>query len=456
MINTTGIPGHNGTTNLGETIISVAGSGSDYVAGGQDGTLFTVQLSGDSQPVMQGSVSVGGQLRGLAETPFRVYCAAGGAGLAVVDISSRSQPEVVETIDLGGAVVSVSRSNQTLFCGVQGLGLATVKIEGDSLVPQGFLSTQSTPTYIVTSPGRVYAALPDNGILVADSSLADPLQLSTLDLPGADGLALVGDVLLVGRGSFGLSSVEVSDCASVGVQPTTRFIPAGARVVGAENTFWVTDVAVANFAASVATMSVSYLVKDQGNLVPQTEALVLESGEQRVLADVFLELFELEEANGALRAIVSHPNVKVTSRTYNAAGATGTYGQFIPSHTMEEALTPGILGTLQQLQETSQFRTNIGLVNPTVLDVEVDVELYRSSGNLLGVVSRTLEPYEMMQVNRIFDQVGSGVVESGYAVVKVQSADGAILAYASVIDNQSGDPVYVAAQHLVPGTPFDG
>jgi hypothetical protein len=88
--------------------------------------------------------------------------------------------------------------------------------------------------------------------------------------------------------------------------------------------------------------------------------------------------------------------------------------------------------------------------------VDVDVELYTSSGNLLGIVSRTLEPYEMIQVNRIFDQVGAGLVQSGFAVVKVDSADGKILAYASVIDNQSGDPVYVAAQALVPGTPFDG
>jgi len=451
-----GIPGHIATTDLGETIISVAGSGSDYVAGGQDGTLFTVKLVDDNHPAQVGSVSLGGQVRAIAETPFRAYCAAGSAGLAVVDISTRSHPLLIEAIDLGGPVVSLTRSSQTLYCGVQGLGLATVKIEGDSLVPQGFLSTQSAPTHIVVSPGRIYAAMPDAGLLVADSSLADPLQLSLLDLPGADGLSLVADVLLVGRGSFGLSSVGVSDCASVGVQPTTRFIPAGARVVGAENTFWVTDVAVANFAASAATVSLSYLVKDQGNLVPQSVALILQSGEQQVLSDVFSELFDLDEANGGLRAIVSHPNVKVTSRTYNAAGATGTYGQFIPSHTMDDALTPGILGTLQQLQETSLFRTNIGLLNPTVLAVEVDIELYRSTGNLIGIVSRTLEPYEMVQVNRIFDQVGSGLVESGYAVVKVQTGGGAVLAYASVIDNDSGDPVYVAAQQLVPGTPFDG
>jgi hypothetical protein len=275
----------------------VAGSGSDYVAGGQDGTLFTVRLGGDHEPALQGSVSIGGQVQGVAETPFRAYCAAGGAGLAVVDISSRSNPQLIDAVDLGGAVTSVTRSNQTLFCGVQGLGLATVKIEGDSLVPEGFLGTQSTPSQIVASPGRIYAAMPDSGLLVADSSLSNPLQLSLLDLPGADGLALVGDVMLVGRGSFGLSAIEVSDCASVGVQPTTRFIPAGARVVGAEDTFWVTDVAIANFSASAATASISYLVKDQGNLVPQTEALVLESGEQQVITDLFFELMGLEEAN---------------------------------------------------------------------------------------------------------------------------------------------------------------
>jgi hypothetical protein len=45
-------------------------------------------------------------------------------------------------------------------------------------------------------------------------------------------------------------------------------------------------------------------------------------------------------------------------------------------------------------------------------------------------------------------------VDSGYAVVKMLTTGGEVHAYASVVDNGSNDPVYIAAQPLSDTSPF--
>jgi hypothetical protein len=57
----------------------------------------------------------------------------------------------------------------------------------------------------------------------------------------------------------------------------------------------------------------------------------------------------------------------------------------------------------------------------------------------------------MDQYDKIFDDMGAGEVDNGYAVVRVITDGGKVLAYASVVDNLSGDPVYVQAQPVIGG-----
>ncbi|HPA82318.1 MAG TPA: hypothetical protein PLS95_15975, partial [Thermoanaerobaculales bacterium] len=67
---------------------------------------------------------------------------------------------------------------------------------------------------------------------------------------------------------------------------------------------------------------------------------------------------------------------------------------------------------------------------------------------------RTLQPFEMTQYDRIYNRVSAGVVDSGFAVVKVLTAGGKALAYASVVDNGSNDPIYIPSQPLSDTSPF--
>ncbi len=451
LLDAQGVPAHASTLDLSATMISVIGGGSQYLAGSEEGTLYTVSTGG-GQATLEGSIALGGPVLDIVQENRRVYCALGASGLAVVDLSSRATPQLLDVVDLGGAVLSVTHEGTMLYAGVEGVGLVSLDIEADTVAPASSLTLPDAPTHLISWGGRLFMSGPDAGLMVADASLGtDVLVLSHLELQGASGIEMVGSDLYVARGDDGFSAVDGHDCSTSGVHPTTSFVPAAARAVGAADTYWVTDLAIANLTTDVAIFNLAYLVKNQENSSPLNLGRVLQPGEQLLVNDVFDTLFELEAGNGALRITVSNPDVKITSRTYNAAGAAGTYGQFIPAQVAISALQEGLVGVLMQLQENAGFRTNIGLLNPTPDTVVAEVRLYYGNGSLAGVHTETLEPYEMVQRDRLFATVGAGTVDSGYALVR---SDGQVMAYASVVDNGSGDPVFIPLQQLTTPTPW--
>ncbi|HHQ47368.1 MAG TPA: hypothetical protein ENK19_00610 [Acidobacteria bacterium] len=126
----------------------------------------------------------------------------------------------------------------------------------------------------------------------------------------------------------------------------------------------------------------------------------------------------------------------MTSRTYNDA-ASGTYGQFIPGLSVDTARTRA---RLIQLRRGSDFRTNIGLANPTAVQETVTIRLFNAGGAQVGSdVSVTLHPFGFHQVTDIFP----ADVADGSAEVWTDTAGGAFFAYASVVDNVTGDPVFI-------------
>ncbi len=100
-------------------------------------------------------------------------------------------------------------------------------------------------------------------------------------------------------------------------------------------------------------------------------------------------------------------------------------------------------GVLAQLEESRRFRTNIGFLDVTGRGVMVRLQLFSSDGTRISDRSFELRGYEALQVNHAF---GEGVeVVNGFATVTLPLG-GVVLAYASVVDNVTGDPTYVAPQ----------
>jgi len=237
------------------------------------------------------------------------------------------------------------------------------------------------------------------------------------------------------------------------------YLGAAAHIGGYEDTDWRTDVVLHNAGDDDAAVTVEALVHGADNSSPN--AVQVEVGAQRSvsLADLLMSQFNLE-GKAAVRLRTDAGAVLATNRTYNLLGegnalglaAGATFGQYIPARSENEAIESGREGRLIGLTHNRGgigFRTNLGLVNLSGNALDVEIDLYGGSRTLLGTVMRNLQPFEYRQLTRVFELVTGGDVDVGYAVIRPATEGGAALAQASVVDNLTGDPVFVTVRRVV-------
>ncbi len=94
------------------------------------------------------------------------------------------------------------------------------------------------------------------------------------------------------------------------------------------------------------------------------------------------------------------------------------------------------------VDRSADFRTNIGMVN-TDRPVDVDIRLVSGTGALLGSGIWHLETGSHIQINDIFTVLNVPWQTNCRVDFRVDDTWASIFAYASVIDNRSGDSVYV-------------
>jgi hypothetical protein len=224
------------------------------------------------------------------------------------------------------------------------------------------------------------------------------------------------------------------------------WITAGAHADGVGGTRWVTDLEIHNLDDTQAVVTVSLLPKKTDNTTHQSKEITVEHGSSRRIADALFSLFDFSGA-GALRIKARGASVMVGSRTYNDS-ASGTYGQFVPGVPESHSVSGGSVRLVQLSRSaslTSGFRTNIGFTNMDATWISGTVELYDGSGTLLGTTTFNLKPYGHNQITDIFGKVTSGDVANGYAIISSSTPGARFMTYASVVDNRSGDPVYIPA-----------
>jgi hypothetical protein len=256
----------------------------------------------------------------------------------------------------------------------------------------------------------------------------------------------------IDQSSSARSASDFSGITSQGV----IYVPGCAHVSGYGGSTWRTDLVLHNPAALAVVNTVELLEADQGNISPLLESFTVPAGASLELGDVLQTVFGIT-GTGALRVTAGSGTTVVISRTYNQT-EDGTYGQFVAGAPEAEAIGQGEEGRIIQLShhrgEDEGYRTNIGFVNASSATTSVRIRLHEGDGNLLGTREFPLMPFEFRQVNKIFESVTSSDVSRGYAVVSTDSPDGAFFAYASVVDNRTGDPVLVPAEGVPQtGTP---
>jgi hypothetical protein len=91
------------------------------------------------------------------------------------------------------------------------------------------------------------------------------------------------------------------------------------------------------------------------------------------------------------------------------------------------------------------FRTNLGVTNVSRVATTVAVDIFTAAGDPApGSSSFALElpPFGMSQINGLLDRLDPGEREGLIVRVGVTSAEGAITAYTSTVDNTTNDASY--------------
>ena len=231
---------------------------------------------------------------------------------------------------------------------------------------------------------------------------------------------------------------------SGGCSGTPVFIPAAAHIEGSGGSHWRTDVGLYNPSSSTASVSLKYLPQGGDNSSAPCQTIgPVSAGASLLLSDILGPDARDDNKAGGL-AIFSSYALVVNSRTYNQAA--GTYGQGIPGHPASQAMGVGPQRVLSQLHENSGFRTNVGFLNPGGTSATVELTLFGGDGSNLGTLSYTLQPFEQKQIGQIYRQVTFTDVKNGRIILAV--TEGSVLAYASVVDNTTGDPTYIEPQNI--------
>jgi hypothetical protein len=166
-----------------------------------------------------------------------------------------------------------------------------------------------------------------------------------------------------------------------------------------------------------------------------------------VLDDILRTSFGETNVGGALHVETDEEgSLMVTGRTYDQR-ADGTVGQFIPALTAEDAASLGgkVLHILQ-VEESDRLRSNLGLSELSGRTVEVEIAAVVPRALSAPTMRLTLAPYEFVQIGSIFRQMGYDQVFNGRLLVRVVGGEGRVVAYASAVDNLTGDPAYIPAQ----------
>ncbi len=280
------------------------------------------------------------------------------------------------------------------------------------------------------------------GVLFLLATLAAGALLVTASAPDRPDSDVVG-------------SSESLDQGQLLLQDNSMFVPAAAHVSGAAGTNWRTDVEIYNIGQQTAQYRIALLRKNQNNSNPVTVGFNLFSGQSVRYDDILQSIFNFD-GSASLWITVQSGEVIVSSRTYNET-PDGTYGQYIGGALEAQAIQQGQDGRIIQLTHNRAsnqgFRTNVGFLNCTSLDISVRAELYSWDGSLIGTKNYGLGPYMYTQIDRIFEQVTQSDVSDGYVIVETLTPGGKLFAYASVVDNRTGDPIYIPAILIGDGGP---
>ena len=226
-------------------------------------------------------------------------------------------------------------------------------------------------------------------------------------------------------------------------------LPSVASVHGANQTFFHSDVWILN-RSFTNSQSIIFHYRCLAGLscasAPQN--IVLAPRESRLFSDIVVSTLGSPETGGALEIVYDASDGELTaaSRLYTPSLPSPTSGFSMPalpsSEARSRAVFVGLGGSGGDLSQG--FRTNVGAYNPNASPVTVTFTLHGALGAVLGSpVVRNFTANQALQINDIFGAAGAGSTVTANAYLVVTTNGLPVFPYAAVVDNKSGDSVWV-------------
>lgn len=242
-----------------------------------------------------------------------------------------------------------------------------------------------------------------------------------------------------------------------GLYSDTYVIPAVSHTNGAFGTTWMSDVAITNF--QTTPLTVQLVVVESGENNPDNVfaltspsingAVTIPSGATVLLRDVLNGYRGLQTVTGALIVGANAP-FAITSRTYNKSfGETVTPARDFFQNAIGTS-DPTAVAYLPGITNNAQLRTNIGLLAATgsasSAPLGVQVTVKDNTGKTLGTKLVLIGPGNFTHTQFAVSSMTSQSFDVGSAELRIVQGNGAVVPYASVIDNASGAAAFIMAQ----------
>jgi len=329
-----------------------------------------------------------------------------------------------------------------------GSGLAVLTIDG----------TQISTTILTNGLDQPMAAhihkLSDGSVFIdLDVSFTGGMGSGSTTADAADIAAVLAApsayFVQVHTSAFPNGAIKGILSAGTGGGATELYFPVLAAISGQGGTQWNSDVRLVNQSGSSASVTLEYYAEgDSGNATPTATAgpFPVNPGAELVLDDVVNSQFGISNGKGWVRVASDQP-IAGTSRVYNdqRSSGNGTLGQQVPAMGMAQALSAGMVPMLSNVPQSSGagFRANLGWFNPNGGSVTITFTFFAADGALLGTASRTIGGHGLVQENA--SSLLGALANTGDFYLTFTASGGAVFVYGTLVDNVSGDSIYVPA-----------
>lgn len=241
---------------------------------------------------------------------------------------------------------------------------------------------------------------------------------------------------------------------SVGQVGETFWLPGVARLAGANNSDWRSDVTFFNDTTEELSTMVAYYSPENAQIGDRGFNLNLTSANAALFSDILggTILPEGVESKGflVLTSNDGSPLPQVVAKTYNVDTHGGTFGQNLKTFGDDDLIHEGESGYITGVSNSSDknigFRTNVGVLNTSETEVAViNIHIYDTTGSRAGgILGLYVQPGVLLQDNVFEASFLANVDMEGSIEIELVSG-GPIAAYASVVDNQTQDPILIPA-----------